>query len=890
MTLWTSLCRFFRRRALERELDAELRDHIEREVAAGVRAGDSEAAARRQIRLTFGGLDQIKEACRDVRRPRVLADLGADLRFAWRMLAKDRWFTAGAILTLALAMGVANATFISTYATLARDLPFERPDRVAIMRTLDRRHREGGVSYPDFEDWRRNAHVFDGMAAALTSGAISLGRDGAVPEQFDGLYVSAETFSVLRVKPVLGRDFSPADDRPGAEAVVIIGSNIWKSRYGANRDVIGRSVSVNGTTPATIIGVMPDGFHFVDFTDVWLPLSQMPGSARQRRDARALFMIGRLPDGTDFDHVRAELSSVAASLAIAYPDTNKDVRPLVNSMWEAYNGGITLAENPLPLLTAVFVLLIASANLANLLLARGVYRSHEIAIRFALGATRSRIVRQLLIESLLLAFVAWILAVAGSWLALKVSMSEFDMLPYWRLKMDIRLLGLLAGVALVTTAVFGLAPAIYASRRGSADGLQEGGRVSASPKSRRWTLALLVGQFAITLALLNGAGLAAKTFYTLHAIDRKVRTSDAITTFIRLPPQKYATLAQRVAFHDELRDRLVAAPGIAASTIASAPPFGGASRRRLIAVDGRPISDPPPNVTTLVVGLDYFRVVVSGLTLGEPFSEWHGMPGHEAAIVNQRFADVYLGPGSPLGRHLELRAPSQPRTPNESARAIDNASDQAPLIPVTIVGVSPDIRQDRLDASPIVYLPFRAEAPAGVTLIVRGVGRSAQVAAAVRNAVNTIDPDLALGAVRTLDELRDRSSWFTKGLASQFAEIGGLALVFSGIGLYSAMAYSLKRRTQEIAIRMTLGAPSRHVRWLFLRTGAWVVAGGLVLGVPASLAGSRLMQNNIVNSGPTDFMMLTALVVVLVTVALVACMVPARRATRLQPTIALRIE
>jgi putative ABC transport system permease protein len=214
----------------------------------------------------------------------------------------------------------------------------------------------------------------------------------------------------------------------------------------------------------------------------------------------------------------------------------------------------------------------------------------------------------------------------------------------------------------------------------------------------------------------------------------------------------------------------------------------------------------------------------------------------------------------------------------------------APPIPVTIVGVSPDIRQDRLDASPVAYLPFRAEAPAGITLIVRGTGGPARLAAAARNVANGIDPDLALGSMRTLDELRERTSWLSKSLASQFAEIGAVALVFSGLGLYSAMVYALKRRTQEIAIRMTLGAPARHVRWLFLRTCAWVVAGGLVLGVPASLAGSRLMQNNIVNSGPTDFVMLSGLTLVLVAVALLACILPARRATRLQPTIALRIE
>src|SRR5947209_8958953 len=231
MTWWR---RLLRQHALERELDAELRDHIEREIAAGLRAGGSEADGRRRIRLTAGGLGQVKEACRDVRRPPALADLAADVRFAWRTLARNGWATAGAILTLALAMGVANTTFISTYATLWRDFPFERPDRIAIMRTVDARGREAGLSYPDFEDWRRDARVFDGPAAAFAITTISLGRDGAPPEQFEGLYVSADTFSVLGVKPQLGRNFSEADDHPGAEAVAIISANIWKSRYAAS--------------------------------------------------------------------------------------------------------------------------------------------------------------------------------------------------------------------------------------------------------------------------------------------------------------------------------------------------------------------------------------------------------------------------------------------------------------------------------------------------------------------------------------------------------------------------------------------------------------------------------------------------------------------------------
>jgi putative ABC transport system permease protein len=875
MTLWR---RLLRRRALERELDAELRDHIEREVADGVRAGQSEADVRRQMRLTSGGLDQVKEECRDVRRPLALADLGADLRFAWRTLAKDRWFTASAILTLALAMGVTNTTFIGTYANVWRDLPFERPNRIAAVATLDGRGRQGGVSYPDFEDWRRDARVFDGMAAAFAEGTISLGRDGAVPEQFDGLYVSADTFTVLRVKPVLGRDFSAADDRPGAEAVAIIGSNIWKSRYGASRDVLGRKVSVNGTTPATIIGVMPDGFRFVDFTDVWLPLSQLPGSTRQRRDARELFMIGRLPDGIDLDRVRAELSPIAANLSVRYPDTNKDVRPWVLSLDAAYNGGVWQAAVPV-LLTAAFVLLIACANLANLLLARAAHRSREIAIRVAVGATQWRIVRQLLIESLLLALVAWGLALGYSWLTLNWTSRVDPMLrpalPYWRLKMDVRLLGMLAAVALITTGLFGLAPALYASRRGTADGLKDGGRMSATPKTRRWTHALLVGQFALTLALLNGAGLTAKTFNKFYALDLNVQTSDAVTTSVRLPQRTYATPEQRVAFHQQLRAGLLAAPGISASTIASVPPFTPAGRRQLIAVDGRPPRDPPPDVMTVVVDPEYFHTVVRGLVLGDPFSEFDGTSGHETAIVNQRFVDVYLGAGNPIGRRLGLRPPG---------------TQPLPPAPVAIIGVSPDIRQGMGDAVPTVYLPFRAEAPAGVTLIVRGTGGPARVVSAVRDAANAIDPDLALGIVKTLDDLRDRSRTISTGTASQFAQNGGLALVFSGVGLYSALAYAVRRRTQEIAVRMALGAQATHVRSLFLRTGAWVVVGGIVIGVPASLAVGRLLQANIVRTDALDLVTFIVTVAVLVTVALVASLVPARRATRIEPTTALRIE
>src|SRR4029077_11154233 len=307
--------------------------------------------------------------------------------------------------------------------------------------------------------------------------------------------------------------------------------------------------------------------------------------------------------------------------------------------------------------------LIAAANLANLLLARAAHRSREIAIRLAIGATQWRIVRGLLIESLVLASVAWVLALGFSWLALTISTSQAaPPLPYWHLKMDLRLLGTLAAIALVTTGLFGLAPAIYAARRATADGLKEGGRLSTPPKVRHWTHALLVGQFAVTLALLNGAGLAARRFFNFYAVDRNVQTSDAMTTFIRLPNKTYPTRDQRIAFHEQLKARLLSVPGVTASTVASAAPFSPAGRRQLTSIDGRPTTDPPPDVMTVIVDHSYFQTVVGSLVRGEPFSELDGSPGREVAIVNQRFASVYLGAGNPIGRRLEIRPPTAQRT------------------------------------------------------------------------------------------------------------------------------------------------------------------------------------------------------------------------------------
>ena len=860
--------RLFRQRQLETELDAELRDHIDRQVADAVRAGESDTDARRQVRLRLGGFDQVKEECRDVRRPRALADAIADLRFAVRMLKRDRWFAAGAILALGLAMGLANTAFIFAHAVELRGMPVERPDRLVILTTT-----EGPVSYPDFDDWRKQSRVLNPLVA-FSPASISLGGDGAPPEQYNGNHVSADTFGVLGVRPILGRDFSEADDSAGAEMVVIIGSTIWKNRYGGSPDVVGRRIVVNGTTPATIVGVMPDGFRFHEWIDVWIPLAQLPGPTRQNRAARLLFALGRLPDGVRVANVLADLEPVGERLAEIHPDTNTGVRPLPQPLAEAFNGTLTTRIRLMPLLAAALILLIASANVANLLLARATFRSREIAIRLALGAGRWRIVRQLLIESLLLSCLATTLAVGISWLWVQPSAQPLSKIaPYMRLIIDGRLLAFLGVLAFLITGLFGLAPALYAVRQGQSDALRDGGRTSGSRQARRWTHGLLVVQFALTLALLTAAGLAAQSVGKIYSMDADVDTSGVITMPVRLAGPKYAAPEQRLLFLEQLEARLRSVPGISGSTIANAPPFNGGARRVLLAVEGKAVSDPPPRIGAIVAEPGYFDMLGIPLMLGHRFSEADGTPGHDSVIVNRRFADRYIRE-NPIGIRLELRQPQEQSEP----------------VTATIVGVSANIRQGQGDVEPIVYLPLRSLATANSALIVRGAGGSERVASAVREAVHEIDGDLALGAVRTLDELRMVARYGSANTASQFTAFGVVALTLTAVGLYAVMAYAVTRRTREIGIRMALGARPADVGWLFLRTSAWIIAGGLVLGIPASVAAGRLLQASIVDTLAGDLTTLLVVTGILVGVALMAAIVPARRATRVQPTVALRIE
>jgi putative ABC transport system permease protein len=804
-----------------------------------------------------------------------------DLRFAVRLMIKDRWFTAVAIVALALGIGVNATVFTFVNAVLIRGLPFDHPDRIMSVGTRDARGRDRGVSYLEFQDWRDGNHAFSGLAA-FSGSTMNVSDEGRAPERFSGAYISANAFRLIGERPRLGRDFLPGEDRPGAEPVAVLGNGIWKDRYGSDPAVIGRTIKIN-EQPVTIVGVMPEGFKFPVSADLWVPLVNLAGIADQKRDARSLEAFGRLAEGVTTPQAQTELNSVAARLAHDFPATNKDVVPAVMTFNERYNGGqIRLVF--LSLMGAVgFVLLIACANVANLLLARSANRAREISVRVSLGATRARIVRQLLAESVLLALVGGILGLGLSIVGIRL----FDAAvadvgkPYWiQFTFDARVFGFLAAICLGTGVVFGLAPALHVSKTDINEILKEGGRSGSGLRARRWTSALIVVELALTLVLLSGAGFMVRSLLTLYQRDAGVDTAHVLTLRLQLPNRKYPTPEMRANFYKRLDERLAALGNVTAAAIASNPPMGGGSPRQL-AIDGRarPAGEPPQTVTQVLIGPRYLETI--GLTLagGRAFDDLDGTPGNANVIVNQQFVAMHFAGEEAIGRRIKL-------TPEGSAATAGPPPEMA-----TIVGITPTVRQSNfqeLQPDPVVYVPLRAQAPPFAMLMLRTAGDAAALTTAVREEVRAIDPDLPLYSIMTLDQALAQGRWQYQVFGTMFSVFALIALALSAVGLYAVTAYSVSQRTQEIGVRMALGAQPRQVWWMILRGAIGQLTVGLTIGGAGAIGVGRLLQSVIVQGGGQDASTLGAIATLLAAVSLGACFWPARRATRLDPVNALR--
>jgi len=812
-----------------------------------------------------------------------------DLRFAARLLVKDKWFTAVAALALALGIGVNTTVFTFVNAVLIRGLPIDEPDSVMALRSFDLvRTREMGVSYLDFRDWRDSTRAFESLAA-FTSTPANVSDEGRLPEQFSGTYLSANAFTVMRQRPMIGRDFLPEDDRPGAAAVVLLGHGLWQNRYGSNPNVIGRTIRINDV-PSVVIGVMPEGFKFPQNADLWQPLALVPGLERQQRNARGFSVFGRLAAGTTRDQAQGELISIGRKLTGDYPDTNKDVQPRVMTFNEFMNGGPIRAVF-LSLMGAVaFVLLIACANVANLLLARSTQRGREISVRISLGATRWRVIRQLLIESVLLALISGVIGLALSFVGIRM----FDVAtqdvgrPYWiQFTMDRSVFAYLAAICLGTGVLFGLAPALHISKTDVNEVLKEGGRSgTAGVRARRWTGALMVGELALTVVLLAGAAFMMRNFVTLYSLDLGLDTSKLLVMRLALPERKYPALEQRFAFYQQLEERLRSNGRIESVTIASNAPMQGGFLRRL-ALDGKPLEQgqQSPSVTMLTVDPRYFDTIGVPLIRGRGLSNEDGMTGRESTIINQRFAQLHFPNEDPIGRRITL--------------SIDLQGGAAPGngIPVsltaTIVGIAPNVRQrdfEKPDPDPVAYLPFRTDPRAFMTLLVRSQGDPNAMAPILREEVRAIDADLPLFGIQTLDQSLAQARWPFRIFGSMFALFAFIALALSAIGLYAVTAYSVTQRTQEVGVRMALGAQSNQVTWLFMRQSFVQLAIGLTLGVAGAYGVGRLFQSAdlLVQNTAGDPLIISGIAALLAVVAVSACAWPARRATHLDPLIALR--
>jgi predicted permease len=808
-----------------------------------------------------------------------------DLRLAFRMLVKDRWFTLVAILALGLGIGLNATVFTFVNAVLIRGLPFPHPEQ--IFHINGRNTSTGGgsaVSFLDFEDYRTGATAFAGLAA-YRGGNFTVTENGRPPERLQGVFVTANTFSLLGQAPMYGRAFSPDEDRPGAPPAALVGYGVWQSRYAGDGQLVGRVIKINGVS-RTVIGIMPEGMKFPNNADIWLPLVPEADDLA-RRDERRLNLFGRLAPGATRESATTELAGIAARLEQQYPDTNKQIGVEVLTFNERFNGGPIRAVF-LALLGAVgFVLLIACANVANLLLARSATRTREVAVRVALGATRTRIVRQLLVESVLLACLGGLfglgLAQAGVRL-FDAAVSDVGK-PYWIVfTFDPVVFAYFAAVCLATGVIFGLAPALQVSKTNVNEVLKEGGRGSAGAvRGRRLVSALVVAELTLTIVLLVGAGLMIRSFFKLYSFNLGIDTASMLTMQVALPDGKYPAAADRRLFHDALLPRLAAVPGMQAAAIASELPSGGAGSRGL-EIEGRPWSDPanPPRTASVVISPGYFDVAGVAMRRGRTFHDRDGTAGSETAIVNERFAAQFFPDQDVIGRRIRLAPGGRP--------------GQAPSAPapwLTVVGVSPTIRQgnpQNADSDTVVYLPYRQDVPGFMIILTRSAVPPASLSMLVRQAVQEVDPDQPVFQVQTMDEFLARGRWPYRVFGTMFTIFALIALVLSAVGVYAVTAYSVTQRTPEIGLRMALGAQPAQVSWLILRRGLSQLAIALALGLILAWFASSALQSLVVQIPARDPVTFAAIAGVLAAVTIAACLIPARRATRLDPLSALRSE
>jgi putative ABC transport system permease protein len=808
----------------------------------------------------------------------VLSDLWQDLRYALRTLIKNPGFTVVAVVALALGIGANTAIFSVVNSVLLRPLPYKDPDQ--LMMVWEENSKSG---YPrdtptvaNFLDWRNQNQTFVGMAA-MAYQSFNLTGVGD-PERIDGRRVSATLFPLLGVDAQLGRTFTPEEDQRGAAHVVILSNAVWQRRFGGDPHIIGKSLTLNNES-YSVVGVMPPRFQFPSrYDELWVPIA-FDSNESGDRSSHYLKVLGRLKPDETLVQAQADLTAIATRLQQQYPKTNTDLGAVVTPLHEQLVGDIK--PFLLILLGAVgLVLLIACANVANLLLARAAVRQKEIAVRVALGASKWRLIRQFLTESVLLcviaAVVGLILAVAGLFLLKAFIPPEISIArDVW---IDTRVLGFTFGVSILTGLIFGLAPATQAAKFNLNETLKEGGRDSSSGSRRnRVRAGLVVAEVAISLVLLIGAGLLINSFIRLRTTDPGFDTDNMLTMSIDLPDPKYTEFKRRSAFYDDLIQRVQSLPGVKSAAVTTNLPLLKQGNEISIAIEGRPALPPGQEIiiTTRMVSPNYFETMGMRLLKGRALSDQDRKNTPAVVVISEGMAKRYWPGQDPIGKRI---SPGDPEKPEDWLQ---------------IVGVVNDVRQYQLDAQPkpqmyLTYAQVGFYAPRD--LVVKTDVDPASLAATVRRAVWEIDKDQPVSDISTMRVILNESITKQRFSMLLFAIFAGLAMLLAAVGIYGVMSYSVAQRRSEIGIRMALGAQKFDVLKLTIGEGLKLVLIGIGLGLIGAFLLTRLMSSLLFGITATDPLTFAAISVVLVAVALIASYVPARRATKVDPLVALRYE
>jgi putative ABC transport system permease protein len=801
-----------------------------------------------------------------------------DLRYGFRMLVKTPGFSVVAIVALALGIGVNTAIFSVVNAVLLRPLPFKDPDNLVWAQAADLKTGElgGSISPPDFLDYREQNRVFEHFAA-LQSISFTLTGEAVEPERVMGARVSADFFEALGIAPAIGRSFLAEEEREGSNRVAVISHGLWQRRFGGDPNLVGKTFDLSGQS-AVIVGIMPAGFQFPSEAEMWSPIA-FGGKDTSMRRTHFLNAVGRLKPGVTIEQAQADITSIARRLEQQYPETNTDYGMGLTLLPEKIVG--EMRRTLLVLLAAVgFVLLIACANVANLSLARGATRGKEIAIRVALGASRLRVIRQLLTESVLLAVIGGVLGLLLAVWAVEmlVSLSPEDLPRVKEVAIDPRVLSFTLVISVLTGIIFGLVPALSAISRGDLnETLKEGGRATGGAGSghNRMRSLLVVAEVALSLVLLVGAGLLIKSFLRLSQVETGFNATSVMTMRLALPQANYTEAPKRAAFYQQLLERARALPGVEAAGVISELPLSGQDNDTYFALEGQPLSSTPTadNLANFrTASPDYFRAMGIPLVRGRFFSDGDREGAPRAIIISESFARSFFPNEDPIGRRLTL--------------------DLGEPWPGEIVGVVGNIRHSSLASEPWreMYTNI-AQTPRGqVNLVIRTSSDPAMITSAVKAEVQSLDRDLPIYSPKTMEQRVAESAAAPRFRTLLLALFAALALVLAGVGIYGVISYTVTQRTHEIGIRMALGAQRRDIFKLIVGRGVVLTLIGVAIGLAGAFLMTRVMASLLFGVSATDPVTYGIVSALLIAVALAACYVPARKATKVDPMIALRYE